>query len=94
MIIEDKVDYEAFGEPKTDIPKLIAEEVAKRVEESYNKLLNLHARALACHCECLGMNSENSWAVCSDITPPYNQGHYQEVMQKWGLINEKGEPII
>ena len=58
------------------------------------RLLELHARALAAHCECLGMNAENSWAVCANTTPPYNDAHYIECMQKWGLINEKGKPII
>ena len=29
----------------------------------HSQLLELHARALACHCECLGMNAENS-AAC------------------------------
>jgi len=67
---------------------------AKEVLRSHHKMLNLHARALACHCECLGMNAENSWAVCCNTTPPYNQSHYMEVLAKYGLVNEKGEPTI
>jgi len=58
------------------------------------QMLGLHARALACHCECLGMNAENSMAVCGNYPPPYNDAAYYSVMQKWGLINEKGEPTI
>ena len=57
-------------------------------------LLALHTKALACHCECLGMNAENCAAACIDSRPPFDQVNYQLVMQKWGLINEKGEPII
>uniref|UniRef100_A0A6M3L8T2 Uncharacterized protein n=1 Tax=viral metagenome TaxID=1070528 RepID=A0A6M3L8T2_9ZZZZ len=69
-------------------------EQSMRSMQSHELMLSIHSRALACHCECLGMNAENSWAVCANTTPPYNVGHYGEVMQKWGLINEKGEPII
>ena len=68
-----------------------------RVREMFSaheSMMHLHTRALACHCECLGMNAENSWAVCANTSPPYSVGHYVEVMQKWGLVNEKGEVII
>jgi len=51
-------------------------------------------RAMACHCECLGMNGENCAAACADRTPPYQDVHYMQTMQKWGLITEKGEPIV
>lgn len=53
----------------------------------------LHVRALACHCECMGMNAENFSAVNAggpDI--PYSDAHYYQTMQKWGLIDDKGEP--
>jgi len=54
----------------------------------------IHARALACHCECLGMNAENALAVCGDYVPPYTDKDYFKVMEKWGLSDEKGNPII
>lgn len=54
----------------------------------------IHSKALACHCECLGMNAENSIAVCNNYTPPYRDADYFSTTQKWGLTNEKGEPII
>jgi len=57
-------------------------------------ILRMHTNALACHCECLGMNAENCSAACADQSPPFNENHYAQSMQKWGLINEKGEPII
>ena len=57
--------------------------------------LSLHARALACHCECLGMNAENSLAVSMGAaTIPFNNSYYRRAAQKWGLINKKGEPAI
>lgn len=54
----------------------------------------IHARALACHCECLGMNAENCWAAMINQGPAYKSEHYHEVMQKWGISDSKGEPII
>jgi hypothetical protein len=60
----------------------------------HSKLLELHARALAYHCECLGMNAENSFAVCLGKQPPYGDDSYLTTMKKWGLINEKGDPEI
>ena len=53
-----------------------------------------HSKALACHCQCLGMNAANSMAVCLGINVPYDESHYDQVLQKWGLMNEKGEPLI
>jgi hypothetical protein len=58
------------------------------------KLLEVHSRALAAHCECLAMNAENCCAAIMDCTPPYKEEQFAKVMQKWGLINEKGEPLI
>jgi len=58
-------------------------------------LLAVHIKALACHCECLGMNAENSAAVCNGQDYiPYGEGTYHEVMQKWDMIDEEGEPKI
>ena len=58
------------------------------------KMFDVHARAVGCLCECLGMNAENAMAVCANSVPPYNAGHYDDTMQKWELLNEKGEPTI
>ena len=57
-------------------------------------LLEIHSRALACHSECLGMDAENSWAVCNDNALPYNDKCYKDVMEKWGMMDEEGKPII
>jgi len=50
------------------------------------QMLWLHARALAAHCECLGMNAENMWAAIANASPVYKSEHYYEILQKWGLI--------
>jgi hypothetical protein len=57
-------------------------------------ILHLHARALACHCECLGMNAENAIAVCDNYTPPYNEAAYTDTMKKWNLVDNDGNPSI
>lgn len=62
--------------------------------ELHRLLIDLHARAIACHCECLGMNAENAMAVCCNYTPPYNDAAYFSVMKKWGLMTEEGKPNI
>ena len=58
------------------------------------KIYDLHAKAIACHCECMGMNAENAIASCAGKTPPYPDVHFYEVMRKWQLVDEKGTPII
>ena len=70
-------------------------EQSKEVMDRHNTFLEMHYRALACHCECLGMNAENSYAVCiGSREVPYSQAHYGEAMMKWGLTDEKGQPLI
>ena len=39
----------------------------------------IHARAMCAHSECLGLNSTH---------------HFGEILQKWGLVDEKGEPTF
>lgn len=80
--------------PETDIPKLIAEEVSRQVENSIARALNSHTKALACHCECLAFNSANMAAAIQNGGAIYGEDVYWQVMQKWGLVNEKGEPLI
>ncbi len=63
---------------------------------AHTEALKIHAKSLCAHSECLAMNAENC-AVSQlgqgyDI--PYRDGHYFEVMKKWKLIDENGEPIL
>lgn len=55
---------------------------------------DIHARAIACHCECMGMTAENSIAMCNGQTPPYTDNSYLVVMEKWGIVDDSGKPII
>ena len=63
-------------------------------QAAHIQLLELHARALACHCECLGMNAENCRAAMLNQPTPYSDDSYLSCMNKWGLINEKGDCLI
>lgn len=60
----------------------------------HENMLELHTCALACHCECLGMNAENSFAICLGKNIPYDNDSYIIAMRKWGLIDEEGNPTI
>ena len=58
------------------------------------QMLWLHARALSAHCECLGYNAENAISVCNNSRPPFGDIDYNEVVEKYGLVDEKGNSII
>ena len=84
---------EIFIELAKDI-KANPDSTSLAITFTHTQMLYIHARALACHCECLGMNAENCFASCAGKTPPYGDDNYLATMQKWGLIDEKGKPII
>ena len=54
----------------------------------------LHAKALACHCECLGFNAANMVAAMADVRVPYPEEAYFQAMQKWGLVDKNGKPTF
>lgn len=56
------------------------------------EIMKLHVRAMSCHCECMAMNVGDMQAVVAGVVPPYTDTHYYQIMQKWGLIDDKGEP--
>ena len=58
------------------------------------KMFDIHARAMGCFCECLGMNGENSIAACKDYQPPFDDNAYVEVAVKWGVADDAGKPLI
>lgn len=74
--------------------KIAPENALLHINFSHIQMLHIHARALSAHCECLGMNAENMWAAIANAKPVYKSDHYLEVMQKWGLVDEKGESVI
>ncbi len=61
---------------------------------SHTKLLEIHSRVMAAHCECLGMNAENMWAAIADKDPVYTKAEYDKMMEKWGLVDKEGKPTI
>ena len=61
---------------------------------TYTDLMKLHFKALACHCEVMGMMSENMLSAIEGTKPMYGMLHFVGTMTKWGLTNEKGESVI
>ena len=85
-------EYESI---KQKIRSIMYEEIEKQIQNIILRTLNLHARALIAHCECLGMNAENCWAACSNTGPIYGDNQYLAVLDKWELtdIQEIINPI-
>ena len=62
--------------------------------QSQMQIHDIHSRAIACHCECMGMEIENTLAIIDDTKPPYMKQEFNFVMQKWGLVDEGNQSII
>ena len=62
--------------------------------KNHSRMLQVHYKTIGCHCECLGMASENILSEVAGENPTFKMKDFAEVMQKWGLVNEKGEPIL
>ena len=58
------------------------------------KITDMHSRALACHCECMGMEIENGFALASDQKLIHSYKKFKIVMAKWGMTDENNQPII
>ena len=48
------------------------------------EMYDIHARAMAAHCECLGMDRDSTMT----------EAQYKEVLVKWGMIDEDGNTLI
>lgn len=67
---------------------------SKEVLKVHTDMMKLHYKAMGCHCEVMGMMSENMLSACEGSQPLYGVLHFREVLTRWGITNEKGEPII
>lgn len=56
--------------------------------------LRQHSKALAAHCECMAMNAENCIAAIVNATPAYDERQFCKVLEKWGIIDSEGKPLI
>ena len=74
--------------------KAVDPELMQKVQvlavNSQMKILALHARTLACACECMGMDAENN----ASEHPRYIYKHFKRTLIKWELINEEGGSLI
>lgn len=73
--------------------ELTAQEIVQELR-IHGQLMILHTRALACHCECLGMNSENCQRVSLGQSVAYPDDAYLDCLRKWGLVTEEFKPNI
>ena len=64
------------------------------VLRQHSRMLRIHYNTIGCHCECLGMASENILSEVNSVEPNFKMKDFAEVMQKWGLVDEKGKPIL
>jgi hypothetical protein len=79
----------------TESDKKVAEETSiKQALLIHAACLNNHAHALAAHCECLALAANNSMFEKQGYDTPNGYHSFRGVLQKWGIINEKGEPLI
>jgi hypothetical protein len=67
---------------------------SKEVLKVHTDMMKLHYKAMGCHCEVMGMMSENMLSACLGQQPMFGTLHFREVLHRWGMTNEKGEPII
>ena len=68
--------------------------MSKQNLEALAEIINLNDRAIACQCECLGMNAENFLNISFSTPPTFKREHFNKIMQKYGILNEKGECIL
>ena len=64
------------------------------VLKQHSRMLRLHYNVIGCHCECLGMASENILSEVTGQDPVFSYKSFAEAMEKWGLIDKKGKPIL
>lgn len=62
------------------------------VMRAHKIMMGLHYQVLACHCECMGMMSENQ--ASPDEVPPYKMKDFKESMIKFGLLDKEGKVDI
>jgi hypothetical protein len=61
---------------------------------AHTQALDIHSRALAAHCECLAMNSDNCVSASLGAKIQFTESDYYKVLKKWSIIDEKGQPLI
>ena len=60
--------------------------------KSHKIMMGLHYQALACHCECMGMDAENS--LRPNGKPVYKMKDFKKAMVKFGILDKNGNFII
>lgn len=74
--------------------EMFMDPAARVVMSEHSMDLKIHAKALAAHCECMAMNAENCISAVVNVTPPYNEEQFCKILEKWGIIDSEGKPLI
>jgi len=74
---------------KKEITKVI-----NTTADDHESAVEIHARALCAHSECLGLNSTNVWSVMQEQPAKYDASGFGNILKKWNLVNEEGEPTF
>lgn len=74
--------------------KPLRSKVQVAAAEAQMKIYDLNNRTMGCHCECMGMMSDNMVSGMAGGTAKYTNDDFDKVCQRWGITNEKGEVII
>lgn len=65
---------------KAGVDKTIQAQASIAMIEMYD----IHARAMACHCECLGMDRDSTMT----------ESEYRKALTKWKLVDKEGNTLI
>lgn len=80
-----KIGSKIISDFEGDVKEAGAEEMIQaQAAIASMKIYDIHARAMAAHCECLGMDRKEKMTAEA----------YMKVMLKWELVNSDGEPNI
>lgn len=77
---------------KTD-PNLM-DKIQVMAANSQMRIHDLHSRTIACHCECMGMMSENMLMASRGSTGIYGDGDFLNTMIKWEIVDKENKSLI
>ena len=77
---------------KTD-PSLM-DKIQVMAANSQMRIHDLHARSIACHCESMGMMSENMIRSIEGQKAIYGDNHFLDTLIKWNIVDKESKPLI
>lgn len=62
--------------------------------KTHTAMMKLHYKALCCHCEVMGMMSENTLSAMLGTMAKFTNQDFTMAMSRWGLVDKDGKSII